>query len=107
MARVLNRIVALTSLLMLALLILPMLLHPTESALVHTLYKLVGVFFRVARRPMIMVMHLSAFGTGMVYLVGGREEQVFPPRALLYFARGEVKGVVLRLRVDRVTAMVD
>ena len=60
---------------------------------------------------MVMVMmHLSAFSTdGMVVvnLVGRGEKQVFaPPRtALLDFPRrGKVERVVLRLRVNRMTA---
>ena len=72
MARVLDRIVALTSLLELALLllILPMLLHPTERALVHTLHELVRGFLRVGPM-MVMVMHLTAI---VVYLVGSGEK---------------------------------
>ena len=104
MARVLDRIVALTSLLVLALLllILPMLFHPTERAFIYTLHELVRSFLRVGSM-VVMVMHLTAI---MVNLVGGGEKQVFPSRALLDLARGEVKGVVLRLRVDRMAAMV-
>ena len=104
MARVLDRIVALTSLLVLALLllILPMLLHPTERAFIYTLHELVRGFLRVGPM-MVMVMHLTAI---VVNFVGGGEKQVFPSRALLDLTRGEVKRIVLRLRVDRMTAMV-